>query len=306
MIAVALTVAVAVAAGIGAERRWDERARRAGRVVLAAMLYTLVPFIVFFNIARLHVNVDVGGGLVLAYVTLALVGLAAWLLARAPLRLDRPATGSLMASVVQVNTGYLGLPLVAALLGGHALGRAAAYDTLVSAPVLFGPVFGIGAAFGSRAGEGRRERIRAFMVRNPPLIAVAAALAAPDALAPDALVDASRVLVFLLAPLGFFAVGVTLAAEAEAGALPVPPPLTVPIATGLGLRLLAAPALLYLLALPLIDLPDAYLVQAAMPTGINALVVAHAYGLELRTLAAAIAWSTGLVLVAALVAAAVT
>jgi hypothetical protein len=43
-----------------------------------------------------------------------------------------------------------------------------------------------------------------------------------------------------------------------------------------------------------------------MPTGINALVVAHAYGLELRTLAGAIAWSTGLVLVAALVAAAAT
>jgi predicted permease len=306
VIAVALTVALAVAAGIGAERRWDQRARRAARLVLAAMLYTLVPFIVFFNIARLHVNVDVGGGLALAYVTLALVGLAAWLLARGPLRLGRPGTGSLMAATVQVNTGYLGLPVVAALLGGHRLGQAAAYDTLVSAPVLFGPVFAIGAAFGIRAGEGRRERLRAFFTRNPPLIAVAAALAAPDALAPDALVHASRIMVFALAPLGFFAVGVTLAAEAEAGALPVPPPLTAPIGCALGLRLLAAPALLYLLALPLIDLPHAYLVQAAMPTGINALVVAHAYGLEVRMLAGAIAWSTGLVLIGALVAAAVT
>ncbi|TML30912.1 MAG: transporter, partial [Actinobacteria bacterium] len=72
------------------------------------------------------------------------------------------------------------------------------------------------------------------------------------------------------------------------------------------LRLLAAPALLYLLALPLIHLPTAYVIQAAMPTGINALVVAHAYGLELRTLAAAIAWGTAIVIVAALVASAVT
>src|SRR5205085_3884856 len=49
-----------------------------------------------------------------------------------------------------------------------------------------------------------------------------------------------------------------------------------------------------------------YVIQAAMPTGINALVVAHAYGLELRTLAAAIAWGTAIVIVAALVASAVT
>lgn len=306
MIAVALTVAIAVAAGIGAERRFEERARSAARWTLGAMLYTLVPFVVFFNIARLHVSVDVGAGLGLAYVTLGLTGLAAWGIGRRALRLERPATGSLVTSVVQVNTGYLGLPLVAALLGGHALGRAAAYDTLVSAPVLFGPVFAIGAVFGRDAGQGRRERLRAFFLRNPPLLAVIAALVAPDSLAPDALVHASRVVVFLLAPLGFFAVGVTLAAEAEAGALPVPPPLTPAIGSALALRLLAAPAVLYLLALPLIDLPAAYLVQAAMPTGINGLVVAHAYGLDLRPLAGAIAWSTGLVLVGALVAAAVT
>jgi malate permease and related proteins len=306
VIAVALTVAVSVAAGIRAERRFQDGARLAARRVLGVMLYVLVPFIVFFNIARLHVNADVGGGLALAYVTLAVVGLAAFGLGRRALRLDRPATGSLIAAVVQVNTGYLGLPLVAALLGGHAIGRAAAYDTLVSAPVLFGPVFAIGAAFGRRAGEGRRERIRAFLTRNPPLLAMAAGLAAPDALAPHGLVEASHVLVFALAPLGFFAVGVTLASEATGGALPIPPPLTAPAACALTLRLVAAPALLYLLALPLIHLPTAYVIQAAMPTGINALVVAHAYGLELRTLAAAIAWGTAIVIVAALVASAAT
>jgi predicted permease len=306
VIAVALTVALSVAAGIAAERRWEERARRAARRVLATMLYTLVPFVIFFNVARVHVSVDVGAGLVLAYVTLALVGVAAWLIARRGLRLDRPATGSLVVSTVQVNTGYLGLPLVAALLGSHAVGRAAAYDTLVSGPVLFGPVFALGAVFGRRAGETTRQRLVAFVLRNPPLLAVIAALLAPDSLTPNSLVDASHVVVFLLAPLGFFAVGVTLASESEAGRLPFPPPMTRPVACSLGLRLVAAPALLYLLALPLIRLPDEYLIQAAMPTGINALVVAHAYGLELRSLAATIAWSTAIVVLAALVASALT
>jgi predicted permease len=305
VIAVAATIAAAMAVGIAAERRRQERARRAARAVLTGMLYTLVPFIVFFNIARLEVNVDVGGGLLLAYLVLALVGLAAWAIGARALRLERPGTGALMASAMQVNTGYVGLPLVVALLGGDRLGEAAAYDALVSAPWLFGPVFAVGAAFGREAGQGARERTRAFFTRNPPLLAVLAAVLVPDALAPDALVDASRVAVFALVPLGFFAVGVTLATEADEGVVPFPPPLTRPVAAALGLRLLLAPALLYLLALPLIDLPGTYLLLAAMPTGINTIVVAHAYGLDLRIAAGAIAWSTALVVVAALAASAI-
>jgi predicted permease len=302
VIPIAATIAASVAVGIGSERRWGDGARRAARGVLMGMLYTLVPFIVFFNIARLHVDVDVGGGLALAYVTLALTGLAAYLVGSRALRLSRPSTGSLMAAAMQVNTGYVGLPLVVALLGSHSLGEAAAYDALVTAPWLFGPVFAVGAAFGSDAGEGARERTRAFFMRNPPLLAVVAAVIAPDALAPDVLVDASRVMVFALVPLGFFAVGVTLAAEADEGKVPFPPPLTRPVGAALGLRLLLAPALLYLLALPLIDLPGPYLLLAAMPSGINTIVVAEAYGLDMRIAAGAVAWSTAIVVVAALVA----
>jgi predicted permease len=46
--------------------------------------------------------------------------------------------------------------------------------------------------------------------------------------------------------------------------------------------------------------PDAYLVQAAMASGINSLIVGHLYGLDLRLAASAIAWSTTLAVVAAL------
>jgi predicted permease len=49
------------------------------------------------------------------------------------------------------------------------------------------------------------------------------------------------------------------------------------------------------------DVPDAYLVQAAMPCGANAVLVAHLYGLDLKIAASAVAWSTMLVLVAAVV-----
>jgi predicted permease len=144
--------------------------------------------------------------------------------------------------------------------------------------------------------------LRTYVLRNPPLIAVAAALVAPDVLAPDALVDVARVAVLAVAPIGFFVVGVQLAAEGGR----FPPPLGVPAAVVVGLRIVVAPLLLLGLATLVADVPDAYLLQAAMPVGVNVLVVAHAYDLDATIAAAALAWSTTLTLAAALVAAAVT
>ncbi len=39
-----------------------------------------------------------------------------------------------------------------------------------------------------------------------------------------------------------------------------------------------------------------------MPSGLNAMIVAHAYGLDLKTTAEAVTWTTSIVVVAALVA----
>ena len=68
-----------------------------------------------------------------------------------------------------------------------------------------------------------------------------------------------------------------------------------------GLRLAVAPLLLWLLTLPLIDLPDAFLLLAAMPCAINVLLVANVYGLDRRLAAAMIAWSTTVVLAVVMV-----
>jgi predicted permease len=66
-------------------------------------------------------------------------------------------------------------------------------------------------------------------------------------------------------------------------------------------RLAIAPALLMLLAAPLIDLPATYRLLSAMPTGLNSMVVSHAYGLDNQIVAEAVVWSTAIVVVAALV-----
>jgi len=264
------------------------------------LLYVLLPPVIFFNVAASQVDVSHGIGLVLGLVASSLGALLAWWAASRVLKLPRFQTGAVVCTVLSVNTGYLGYPLAVALLGRDQLSTAALYDVLVTGPCLLLGAFAVGAAFGTKAGEGPRERGRAFFTRNPPLYAAIAGLLAPEALAPAALVDVSQALIVAILPIGFFAVGATLAAHAEHGQLPMPPPLTRPVLLSLATRLAVVPALLMLLAAPLIHLPAAYRLMSAMPSGLNSLVIAHAYGLDMEITAEAVTWSTAIVVAAAL------
>jgi predicted permease len=301
MLAVILAIAASTAVGVWAERRWAGRTGVFARQSLLFVLYVVLPPATFFNLARADIDLDAGVGVVLGYVTLGLAALLAWFVGARVMRLGRPSVGSMLCCTLIANTGYLGYPMVAVLLGLDRLSEAVVYDILVSSPALLLGAFSVGAAFGSSAGTGVRERVGAFFTRNPPLYAAALALIAPDSLAPDVLVDASRIAIVAILPLGFFAVGAALAEEAEEGALPIPPPLEGPVAATVAIRLAVAPGLLFLLALPFIDLPGPYLLLAAMPCGINTMVVTHAYGLDLRLTAESVAWSTALAIVVAAV-----
>jgi len=291
---------VAVAVGVWSEGRWPQGAARASRSALTLLLYVLLPPVIFFNTAAAEIDVSHGVGLVLGIVASSLGAFFAYTLASRFLRLSRPAVGAVVCTVLSVNTGYLGYPLAVALLGREELSTAVLYDVLVTGPCLLLGAFAVGAAFGTKAGETPRQRVVAFFTRNPPLYAAIAGLLAPDALAPSVLVDLSQILIVAILPIGFFAVGATLAENAEHGELPMPPPLTRPVALVIVTRLAIVPALLMLLAWPLIDLPPAYRLLSAMPSGLNSLVIAHAYGLDMEITAEAVTWSTAIVVLAAL------
>lgn len=299
MLLVVLTIAGSLLAGNAAERRLGERARTGARRLLELMLYGLAPPVAFLNIVHLELTPDVGGGIVAGWLALTGAGLLAWVVARWGLKLPRPSAGVLINSSLQSNTVFLGLPVCAALLGTEHLGEAVVYDAFVQAPVLWLGVFGVGAAMGTRAGESARERLRSFVLRNPPLLAVLAGLVAPAALAPPALVEASQVLVLATLPLGFFAAGVILAEHAERGRRSLRGRLTPAIGAAVALRLVVAPLLLLALAAPFIDLPPAYLLLAAMPAGVNGLTVAHIFGLDLRLASSVVAWTTAVGVAAA-------
>lgn len=291
MILILGAIVVCTAIGVASERRTGDASRRAARRILSTMLFVLVPFESFFNIARLHLTSGVGVGIGIAYLAMAVAGVAAWLTARRVLRLPAPSAATLVCTVIVANTAYLGLPLSGALLGSAQLPAAVAYDTLVGGPLLLFAGFGLGAAFGTRAGASARERSRGFLLRNPPLLAVICGLLAPSGLAPSALVQAAHVVVYGLLVLGFYVLGVNLASAAEHGLLRVSPAQRAPLALAVALRMLLVPAIVGIGSLA-VSLPDAYLLQAAMPSGINTLIIAHAYGLDLRLASTTIAWST--------------
>ncbi len=139
------------------------------------------------------------------------------------LHLSRPALGALVLVGGLGNTGFLGLPFQTALFGRDVLTDAVAYDVMVSGATLVILGFMVGAAFGTVA-DRKRDRLRSFVTRNPPLWAVAAGLVAPEALAPEILVDGSQLLVLAVVPFGFFAVGVTLAGSGVRGLPPLDGP----------------------------------------------------------------------------------
>jgi hypothetical protein len=201
------------------------------------------------------------------------------------------------------NTGFLGLPFTAALLGRDALPAAITYDQLVSTPWLLVVAFSIGARHRDER-HAREHDLLAFLTRNPALFALVAGLLAPDALAPDWAVDAANVLVVALAPLGFFALGVYATAGAEGTRFP--PPLTAPVAAAGVVKLTVPVAVVAGCAALIHDVPDAFLVQAAMPTGLNSLLLVAAYRLDRAIISGAIVYSTLAVLAWGLVASAVS
>ncbi|HEY1855042.1 MAG TPA: AEC family transporter [Solirubrobacterales bacterium] len=300
VILTAAAIVAATAIGVGSERRWPRGAAAASRRSLLVVLYAVTPLVYFFNLASTHIDLDEGVGILLALLSNAAAALVVWWVARRFLRLSRPVIGATVVAAMVVNTGYLGFPLTIALLGRHALPTAVLYDALVTAPLLLIGAFAIGAAFGTKSGEATGDRVRAFFTRNPPLYGAVLGLLAPRWLAPEALVHIFQIAVIAVLPIGFFAVGATLAEDAEKGTLPIPPPLTRPVALALAGRLLIAPALLTALAAPLIVLPTTYRLMIVMPTGLSSLMVSHAYGLDNRTVAEVVAWSTAIVVAIAL------
>ena len=295
-----LTVVLATAAGVLCDHR-TARATVAARGALSLMLYALLPFVAYVSFAHLHLSLGAAVGLILAFAGLGLAGVLTTAIGRR-MQLPKPTLGALICCVILVNTGYLGLPMAVVLLGPGALSHAVAYDQVISGPMLFTAGFAVGGAFGDGGSFGQVGALRAFLTRNPPLIAAIAGLIVPASLAPAPLVTASHVVVDGLLVLGFFAVGVYLSSERREDGAPLVELPDRRVALALSMRFLVNPVLLGAAILGGAAIPGAYLLQASMPSGINSLLIGHAFGLDQRLIATVIVWTTTIVLLGGLVA----
>ncbi len=302
MILIALIVIASTAVGVAADRRVAV-AGRVSRLCLTTMLYGLLPFVAFVNFAHLKLSVGGAVGLAVAWAGLLLAGSLAFLCGRF-LGLPRRSIGALVIVVMIANTGYLGYPVSVALLGHGALPHAVVYDQVVSTPLVFTVGFVVAARFGdsARAAQRRSSGGGRALLMNPPLWAAAAGLIGGPALAPHLLVAIGDDVVDAFLVLGFFAVGVALSSERRAEGSSIFQAPDHPALVALALRFSVNSALLALVSGLGVAIPTVYLLQAAMPSGIIALIIAHAYGLDQSLIATAIVWSTLAVLVVATVA----
>lgn len=301
MLPIILTVLAAVAVGVTIERRENDLAHRVRLRLVQSMLWVLVPFVAYVNIARADLTVDAVLSLAIAASAIVTAGALMWRLARGPFALPRPSAGAAIVCTIQANTAYFGLPLCAALFSHEELAQAVVYDGLVSLPMFVLGSYGVGARFGHAAAAGGIvAQLRVGFLRNPVLFAVLAGLLVPDAWAPEALVTPSRLAVLALLPISFVIVGITLGDEAKDGTLRVPPPLTRPIAAIVALRMGFVVGVLALAGALIVDVPAPFYVLAAMPVGVNTVLVGHATGLDLRLTASSIAWATTVALVGVL------
>ena len=210
-----------------------------------------------------------------------------------------------MCCAIIGNTGYFGLPVTLVLLGRSHLAAATAWDAMVTGPWSFVGAFAIGAVFGTRGARARAGRVprwRMFLTRNPVMWAIAAGLIASRVLVmPHVVVVPAQLALTALLPVGFGALGVYLAAHP--GRRPWHRPDRM-MCAAIGLRMGIAPALFAVLASLTHGVPTAFFLQAAAPTGLNALITSHVHGLDSDYTAAVVTWSTllGLAVILVLVA----
>jgi predicted permease len=297
VIPVAAAIIAATAIGVVLERRFGAAADAAARRLIWAIFNVVLPYIVFTNIVGFQFDAGATAGLLFGYLGIACSASAAYLVGSRILQLPRPSLGASINLAFSGNTGYLGLPVAVALLGSHALGDAIAYDVLVSSPGLLIGAFAVGATFGSHA-IGMKARMVSFFTANPPLYALIAALIIPASAVPHVLVTISHPLALALAPFGFLAVGITVGHERAFAPRP-------PVLLSVACKLLIPASVVALLSLLITPVPEAYVLQAAMACGVYNIAVASVFGLDRAIVAPAVLWSTGIVLLVALVISAV-
>ena len=271
-----------VAAGV-LLRRFAVLRRDDAGILHRVIIYVALPALIFTSVVSAPLSSELLRAAGVAW-AVSLTGLAtAWELAHA-LRLPPKVTGGFVLVAALGNTGYLGYPIVQAVLGDRWLAPAVFYDVFGTVAVLFT----IGIAVAARHGEhkGRVNVIKEFLT-FPAMIAVLVALAyrfVPwSGVVSTTVMDWTGVASKMAMPLIMISLGVSLDFSVLRGSAKA-------LGAVAGIKLLVLPALAVGIAIMSRNRVDIRMLalQAGMPSVMLSLVVGERFKLDTGFIAAAI------------------
>lgn len=276
-----IVICLAIGLALQRLRRWPEGA---AATLNLYVVYVALPALVLGEIPRLTLDRHALISIAFAWLIMAVSAIITWLTARI-LKWSRAVTGVLMLMVPLGNTGFLGLPLIEALLGVQAVPFAILYDQFGTFLAL--NTYGILLAAYYSGNSVTPGRLFKAILSFPPFIALLIAFATLWLDYPEWLFSAFERISSTLVPVVMVAVGLQFRLRLDWEYL-------TPIGIGLLYMLGVTPALaLLLLWIFGITGPVANVIvlQAAMPAMISAGVLAMSYNLLPRMTASLVGYS---------------
>ncbi|MDZ4169836.1 MAG: AEC family transporter [Coriobacteriia bacterium] len=249
----------------------------------AVIVYVGLPVFIFQAVRGAELGGDVWRVVAVAWIAFAAAFGIAWVLSRVRAH-DPQRRGAFLLAAAFGNTGFIGYPVAAAVLGAAAVPMAVFSD-------VFGTVFAlvlIGLPVAARLGGGNtRVNLVRELLTFPAVIALAAGLIARPLPIPSAVSSGLDLLANLVAPLIMLSVGLALKPRSLVrGAVDVGLVSVVRLALAPMIALLVGDVMLSGQALQVATL------QAGMPTMMLTLVVGERFGLDSDFIASAIFTTT--------------
>lgn len=268
-----LAVALWFAAGIALSRAW-KGSPALGGALHKWVLWVALPALVLAKVPTMRLDSGAAVPVIAAWLCVAAGSVAVFLVSRASVW-TREVTGGMLLLVPLGNTSFLGLPVVASVLGEDHLPSALAFDQLGTFLALATYGTWVAARYGN--GGGRPVDVVARIATFPPFVALVASFVLRQWPLPDGAHDVVRELGTTVAPAAMLATGLRLRLTRLRGRARL-------VATGLALKMVVLPALVAVLALVAGDIGsvawNAAIAEAAMPPMVTAGIVAIGAGLD--------------------------
>jgi predicted permease len=255
-------------------RRFNKVPDNAHVTLNGFIIHVALPALILSQIHAISLNATLLYSVAMPWM-LFIVGAGVFFCVARYLKLAPETTGALMLTGGLGNTSFIGLPMIEAFYGKNGLPLGILIDQLGTYLVL--STLGITVACICSRGTASAKAVLMRIMTFPPLIALIMAFGLMNVAYPDWVQDVFSRLGLTLAPLALVSVGMQLRIEAIRG-------IRMPLALGLGFKLLAAPAILALIYLAGFGWSGSAmritLFESAMGPMIGGAIVATQYGLD--------------------------